>query len=48
MQQILEHDKILSVIWLGMASKYLDHIDDESFSHEFDMIWQFWKSGVLT
>lgn len=48
MQQVLEQNKVLSIIWLGMASKYLEHIDDEPFNHEFDMIWHYFKTGVIT
>lgn len=44
--QVLEKDKILSVIWLGMASKYLDNQIDEKFSEEFDLICKFWKTGT--
>jgi len=42
---VLQENKILSVIWLGMANKYLEHKEDSLFSKEFDYIWKFWKTG---
>jgi len=45
--QILEEHKVLSVIWLGMATKYLDKNKDPNFEREFDMIWRCWKNGEL-
>lgn len=36
-----------SIIWLGMAAKYLAHNKDQKFDIEFDYIWKFWKTGKL-
>lgn len=45
MQVLKQENKILSVIWLGMANKYLEHNEDIGFTKEFDMIFHFWKHG---
>lgn len=45
--QVLEKDKVLSVIWLGMASKYLDNKTDDKFNEEFNLIWKYWKTGSI-
>ena len=45
--QVLFEDKVLSVIWLCMANKYLEHVKDEQFEREFDLIWKFWKTGSI-
>jgi len=42
---VLKQDKVLSVIWLGRANKYLEHMKDEEFSKELDYIWHYWKYG---
>jgi len=44
---VLQSKKILSVIWLGMANKYLEHNKDEDFIKEYDMIVKCWKTGVI-
>ena len=44
---VLQENKILSVIWLGMANKYLEHNKDEKFTKEFELIWKFWKTGEI-
>ena len=45
--QVLNENKNLSIIWLGMASKCLEHIEDSGLRKEFDMIWHFWKTGKI-